>query len=160
MPFLKKRFYRPPAFQPLIPAKGVSYPAVQWYKIKKALQRRAEIIFNPPGLAKSFYFFPNLSSDTVSFTRPFLRRLAKTLRPLAVCMRWRNPCTCFLLRTWGWYVLFLPGIVLCFSFYKNYLNNHLLTPGHHPCCLWKDGEGSKKFTKYRTVLKLNFAVWG
>jgi hypothetical protein len=31
------------------------------------------------------------SSETVSFLRPFLRRLANTLRPLAVCIRSRKP---------------------------------------------------------------------
>jgi hypothetical protein len=31
------------------------------------------------------------SSETLSFLRPFFRRLASTLRPLADCMRLRKP---------------------------------------------------------------------
>jgi hypothetical protein len=36
-------------------------------------------------------YFSFDSSETVSFLRPFLRRLASTLRPLAVCIRSRKP---------------------------------------------------------------------
>lgn len=36
-------------------------------------------------------YFNLFSSETVSLTRPFLRRLANTLRPLADSMRLRNP---------------------------------------------------------------------
>src|SRR5574339_335222 len=40
-----------------------------------------------------YYYFSFLSSETVNFLRPFFRRLANTLRPLAVSMRFLNPCT-------------------------------------------------------------------
>jgi hypothetical protein len=36
-------------------------------------------------------YLPPDSSETESLARPFARRLASTLRPLAVCMRLRNP---------------------------------------------------------------------
>ncbi len=36
------------------------------------------------------------SSETVSFFRPFLRRLARTRRPLAVAILSRKPCLFFL----------------------------------------------------------------
>lgn len=105
-------------------------------KLKKPSERRAAIIFYPSRVRNSFYFLSKRSSETVSFTRPFLRRLANTFRPLGVCMRWRKPCTCFLLRTCGWYVLFLPGIFLSFPFTNIIYKNKLIySSGHHPCCL-------------------------
>lgn len=39
------------------------------------------------------YYFRRFSSETVSLWRPFARREARTLRPLAVCIRLRKPCT-------------------------------------------------------------------
>ena len=47
------------------------------------------------------------SSETVSFFLPFLRRAAKTLRPLAVDILWRNPCLLALFLRDGWNVLFI-----------------------------------------------------
>ncbi len=47
------------------------------------------------------------SSETLSFLRPFALLLASTLRPLAVCILFLNPCTDFLLRLWGWNVRFI-----------------------------------------------------
>ncbi len=41
------------------------------------------------------YFNP-LSSETLSFLRPFLRRLANTARPLAVSIRYRKPMRNFI----------------------------------------------------------------
>ena len=57
-------------------------------------------LFHPPRLkSKSewgvlrFYLLLEVpSSETVSFLRPFFLRLANTLRPLALAMRWRKPC--------------------------------------------------------------------
>lgn len=57
--------------------------------------------------AKGYYRLCSLSSETLRRLRPFLRRSAKTLRPLAEAMRERNPC---LLRRFlfdGWNVLFM-----------------------------------------------------
>ena len=48
------------------------------------------------------YFLSPCSLETVRLWRPFFLRLANTLRPLAVCMRWRNPWTDFLRRLCGW----------------------------------------------------------
>ena len=42
------------------------------------------------------------SSDTVSFLRPFARRAASTLRPLAVAIRARKPCLLIRFRREGW----------------------------------------------------------
>ena len=63
--------------------------------IKKAPPKRraflyCDFLFPPWGQQAYFNF---LSSETVSFLRPFLRRLASTLRPLAVSIRLRKPCT-------------------------------------------------------------------
>lgn len=41
------------------------------------------------------------SSDTVNFALPFARRLASTLRPLAVAILERKPCLFFLFRLEG-----------------------------------------------------------
>jgi hypothetical protein len=65
-----------------------------------------------------YYFLSTLSLETVNFLRPFLRRLASTLRPLAVAMRSRNPCTDLRRRLWGWYVRFLFAIFYNFPFTK------------------------------------------
>ena len=51
------------------------------------------------------------SSETDSFLRPFSRRRASTLRPLAVDIRSRNPCLFFLLRFEGWNVLFISQLL-------------------------------------------------
>lgn len=80
------------------------------------------------------YFLSTLSLETVNFLRPFLRRADNTLRPLALAMRSRKPCTDLRRRLWGWYVRFLFAIALNFSFYKILLlliiqtrqNHHIL----------------------------------
>ena len=66
----------------------------------------------------SAYFLAPRSSEIVSLWRPFARRLANTLRPLASCIRLRKPCVVFLRRFEGWYVRFFPGIVCCFTSLK------------------------------------------
>ena len=43
----------------------------------------------------------------MSDLRPFLRRAARTRRPLAVCIRRRKPCLLILFLLWGWNVLFI-----------------------------------------------------
>ena len=53
------------------------------------------------------YFRKLRSSDTVNFLRPFFLRAAKTLRPLAVAIRSRNPCLFLRLRKDGWKVRFI-----------------------------------------------------
>ena len=52
-------------------------------------------------------YLPWRSLDTVSCLRPFLRRIDKTRRPLAVDIRWRKPCLFTLFLLWGWNVLFI-----------------------------------------------------
>jgi hypothetical protein len=47
------------------------------------------------------YFLQERSSDTVNFLRPFLRRAANTLRPLAELIRFLNPCLFLRLRNEG-----------------------------------------------------------
>ena len=64
-------------------------------------------------------YLPWRSLDTVSCLRPFLRRIDKTRRPLAVDIRWRKPCLFTLFLLWGWNVLFILFAVylwLLFSF--------------------------------------------
>ena len=75
------------------------------------------------------YFLSTCSSETVSLCLPFFLLLAKTLRPFAVSMRLRKPCTLLRRRLCGWYVLFLPGIVLNFFLYK--LIIIVSATGHH-----------------------------
>lgn len=58
-------------------------------------------------------YFRRRSSDTVSLWRPFARREASTLRPLADSIRLRKPCTDLRLRREGWYVRF---ITYCFKY--------------------------------------------
>ena len=53
------------------------------------------------------YLLCSLSSETLNLLRPFALRADKTLRPLAVAMRLRNPCLFLLLRCEGWNVLFM-----------------------------------------------------
>lgn len=61
----------------------------------------------------------NLDSlETVSFLRPFARRLANTFLPLAVSIRLRNPCTDLRRRLCGWNVRFI-------TFYLPLLNTGL-----------------------------------
>lgn len=68
---------------------------------------------------RNYYFLPWTSSETVNFLRPFARRAANTRRPLAVSIRWRKPCLLFLLRLWGWNVLFI-FVMLFFCFWYTY----------------------------------------
>ena len=75
------------------------------------------------------YFLSTCSSETVSLCLPFFLLLAKTLRPFAVSIRLRKPCTLLRRRLCGWYVLFLPGIVLSFFLYK--LIIIVSATGHH-----------------------------
>ena len=85
------------------------------------------------------YYFNGLSSETVSFLRPFARRLANTLRPFAVCMRSRKPCTDLRRRVCGWNVRFIINVLLTQKFYFNYQETVTITAS-----LWKDGEGKAK----------------
>jgi hypothetical protein len=50
-----------------------------------------EFFLSFPGKLTADTYFNLDSSETVSFLRPFLRRLANTLRPLAVCILSRKP---------------------------------------------------------------------
>jgi len=61
-------------------------------------------------------YFMRVSSETVSFLRPFARRAASTLRPLAVAILWRKPCLLILLRREGWNVLFILRMFLFYLF--------------------------------------------
>jgi hypothetical protein len=49
----------------------------------------------------SCLYFLGYSSEIVNLARPFARREASTLRPLAVAILKRNPCLFFLLRLEG-----------------------------------------------------------
>lgn len=69
---------------------------------------------------RNYYFLPWTSSETVNFLRPFARRAANTRRPLAVCIRWRKPCLLFLLRLWGWNVLFIFCYAIFLFFWYTY----------------------------------------
>jgi hypothetical protein len=86
-----------------------------------------------------FYFLSTLSLDTVSFLRPFLRRLASTLRPFAVAMRSRKPCTDLRRRLWGWYVRFLFAIFYDFPFTKIFFQNSVQTQQNHHILLLVKG---------------------
>ena len=61
------------------------------------------------GLIPDRYY---LSSETVSFFLPFLRRAAKTFLPLAVDILWRKPCLLTLFLRDGWNVLFIFSQIL------------------------------------------------
>ena len=80
-------------------AEGYIVSYVPRSKRKKAGTLRADLISS---LAKNYAYLNVDSSDTVSFLRPFARRAASTLRPLAVAMRARNPCLLIRLRREGW----------------------------------------------------------
>ena len=58
-------------------------------------------------LLSAMFYLPWCSLETVSDLRPFLRRALSTRRPLAVCIRRRNPCLLILFLLWGWNVLFI-----------------------------------------------------
>jgi hypothetical protein len=58
-------------------------------------------------IAKEGGYFNFLSSETVSLCLPFALRLANTLRPLAVSILLRKPCTLLRRRLCGWNVLFI-----------------------------------------------------
>jgi len=60
-----------------------------------------------------------VSSETVSFLRPFARRAANTLRPLAVAILWRKPCLFILFLREGWKVLFM--VYIFFDLFLNQL---------------------------------------
>ena len=71
-------------------------------KLKSPAEKAGLIYFNPVSLKKPLiYFLSPRSLETVSLWRPFFLRLAKTLRPLALSIRLRKPCTDFLRRLWG-----------------------------------------------------------
>jgi len=79
-------------------------PRLQTSRLRRLLSVMVRI---PPKWAPPGFYFSLLSSETVSFLRPFARRLANTLRPLAVCIRLRKPCTVLRRRLWGWNVRFI-----------------------------------------------------
>lgn len=58
------------------------------------------------------YTYPLYSSETVNLALPFARRLANTLRPLAVAILERKPCLFFLFLLDGWNVLFIAILYL------------------------------------------------
>jgi hypothetical protein len=60
---------------------------------------------------KKNYSLSSFSSETVSFFLPLALLAAKTLRPLAVDMRSRNPCLFFLFLLEGWNVLFVIALI-------------------------------------------------
>jgi hypothetical protein len=66
---------------------------------------------------RSDYFLPRLSSETVSFLRPFALRAASTLRPFAVDILSRKPCLCLRLVFEGWYVLFISLLFFILEFF-------------------------------------------
>lgn len=70
-------------------------------------------------LLSAMFYLPWCSLETVSDLRPFLRRALSTRRPLAVCIRRRNPCLLILFLLWGWNVLFIVlfyFLLLIFSY--------------------------------------------
>lgn len=101
------------------------------------------------------YFLPWTSSDTVNFLRPFARREANTRRPLAVCIRWRKPCLLFLLRLWGWNVLFI-FVMLFFCFWYTY---QLSGKGQHYHCYRPHGLVSRWGTFLLRGAKLWKLLW-
>ena len=68
------------------------------------------------------YRLCSLLSETLMLLRPFLRRAAKTARPVADAIRERKPCLLRLFLLEGWNVLF---IILFVSRYKNVAKNGL-----------------------------------
>lgn len=65
---------------------------------------RTHVTLGPlPGLLGA----PFHHTQTVSLRRPFARRLARTLRPSGVLMRFRNPWHPLRLLLFGWYVRFM-----------------------------------------------------
>ena len=88
-----------------------------------------------------FYYFKDFSLETVNFLRPFARRLASTLRPLALCIRLRKPWTDLRRRVCGWNVRF---IFFNFKYYQFSIiisvlkrSNLNYTTGHHTHCAVK-----------------------
>ena len=59
-----------------------------------------------------------IESETVKRKRPFARRRASTLRPLAVDILKRKPCLFTLFLFEGWYVLFIANMF--FRFYSTF----------------------------------------
>jgi len=66
---------------------------------KKVLQWAGLVKYEVAG--ENNYFLSTCSSETESLCLPFLRLLAKTLRPFAVSIRLRKPCTLLRRRLWG-----------------------------------------------------------
>ena len=81
------------ALQPLVCFEGVTNG--EWILIVDYLRRR--------------------SSETVSLWRPLARRDAKTLRPLADCIRLRKPWTVLRRLRCGWYVRFITYALAPFT---------------------------------------------
>lgn len=79
-----------------------------------------------PSCATDYAYLNVASSDTVSFLRPFARRAANTLRPLAVAILARNPCLLILLRRDGWNVLFI-AITISFLLFLQF-PYHCISP--------------------------------
>ena len=77
-------------------------------------------------------YFNFVSSEIVNFFRPFLRRAANTLRPLAVSMRLRKPWTVLRRFVWGWNVRFI--LIIFIPFWMCLWRNRLVfqTPGRAP----------------------------
>ena len=123
-------------------------------------------IYNPSkslfkkGASGGWFYFRGDSSETDSLWRPFLRRLARTLRPLAVCMRLRKPWTVLRRRVCGWNVRFIFNFFSLLTQLENaapvekQAANSIITTGHHARRLWKGGKGNRiiSFLKHPPVI--------
>ena len=97
--------------------------------IKKA-PPPAELQFIETSAVMAYFSF--LSSETVSFLRPFLLLAASTLRPLAVSIRWRKPCTALRRLRWGWNVRFIIFLI-CGPGERSRFHNHHRSPHRWFC---------------------------
>lgn len=88
--------------------------------------RASSVCPSAPSCATDYAYLNVASSDTVSFLRPFARRAANTLRPLAVAILARNPCLLILLRRDGWNVLFI-AITISFLLFLQF-PYHCISP--------------------------------
>lgn len=86
-------------------------------------------------LLSAMFYLPWCSLETVSDLRPFLRRALSTRRPLAVCIRRRNPCLLILFLLWGWNVLFIFRLLCLFVLYS--FISVLMTWVALFCCLFR-----------------------